>query len=227
MFCNPNIFPNPSIFPCLIDYIFNISQVHLGWQSMETFGNGSSLSKKRRRNNRGQRLDKIIANRVQSRPIRFHSYWLKMKMMEWSVNASLLRHSNDVGGPAFRVPRSRRLPWTSFLFSRGAAVVDGSSRTPVATCQNSGYEITALQRPCKVWEHCAELRPCSFFWRPVCFSVSSSKRDKCWHFSSALQRRKKMMALGSWHNVFAFRCRRPSGWTMPFFFWTSAPTSQF
>lgn len=67
---------------------------------METFGNGSSLSKKKKRNNHGQRLDKIIANRVQSRPIRFHSYWLKMKMMEWSVNASLLRHSNDVGGPA-------------------------------------------------------------------------------------------------------------------------------
>lgn len=120
-----------------------------------------------------------------------HSYWLKMKMMEWSVNASPLRHSNNVGGPAFRVPRSRRLPWTSFLFSRGAAVVDGSSRTPVATCQNSGYEITALQRPCKVWERRAELRPRSFFWRPVWFSFSSSKRDKRRHFSSALQRRKK------------------------------------
>lgn len=99
----------------------------------------------------------------------FHSYWLKMKMMEWSVNASLQRHSNEVGGPALRVPSSRRLPWTSFLFSWGAAVVDWSSRKLVATCQNSGYEITALQRPCKVWEHCAELRPCSFFGVPSAF----------------------------------------------------------
>lgn len=138
-----------------------------------------------------------------------------------SVNGPLLR-------PAFRVPRSflESASWF-FLRSRSCWLVP---QTAGGTCQSSVYEITELQRPCKVWEHCAERRALQLFWRPVCFSFPSSERDKCWHFSSALRREKnpqKTMALGSWHNAFAFRSRRPSGWTMPFSFWTLRPTSQF
>lgn len=53
--------------------------------------------------------------------------------------------------------------------------------------------------------------PAAFFGVPSAFPSRRLNGINVDIFRLRFRGEKKMMALGSWHNVFAFRCRRPSG----------------
>lgn len=167
--------------------MFNVSNVYLELQSMETFWNWNQ----------------------DSPPL---------------VEGSAMPHSYVTGIHTSKEPSTRLNQFPAFLRSHSCWLV---LQNVGARLRNPGMRSRCFSSFASSEDSCTELRRCSFFGKPSAFLSRHQNGMNVDIFLLRFVGGKKKMVLGSWHSVFAVRSCRPSGWTMPFFFWTSRPSSQF